>query len=392
MKKILGAVTALALLGSAVFAEVSVSGQAEVDLKAFTYDKGTEETTLFDQWNLEDTDIWVKGVFADGRAGGQINITGPADPKSESMIALGDWDLWVKPLDFLTIKASNYANRSMDRYVGILDKLGEGYGVLKLTGTGIGFYEAERLTGLMTIFDFGAAQFEAAVSATEADNTMDFTSPAIRLGDTVDAGAGVRLSVPVEGLMKAVALYKVDKKDDGLSTNYLRNIFGAYVDISAVSNLNVVLGYTGDYTTHDKLAGDYSENYNGIDLRVQYLADKLGLVLHNNATFGTGTVAEADLLGIKTRFGLSYAVNDDLTAVLETQNLFGKIDSGLSTHTFDQVTLYPRVVVQLHSNVALGTGLTCVFDVVNKTTMGNVTVNNDKAMNIAMPLSLTVSF
>lgn len=294
----------------------------------------------------------------------------------------------------MTLKATNCAIRSIDRYVGILDKLGDGYGVLKIgnfdnTGSFVGYNDwskfsvggsdADRLSGYMLDLNFGVAQIELALSDDEVDGKSNFTDAALDFsGDDPVIGAGARLTIPVEGLLKVAAVYKTDM-DKLNASDISRNVFGVYVDVLAIPGLNLAAGFTGDYTTLNVGDNNTTVNLNGVDVRAQFAAGDLGLALHNNVTFGSA--AEDSVMGLKTKFGLSYAVNEDITAVLETANTYMKIEDAAA----DYLDVYPRVAINLHSNATLATGLKCTMDLITPE-------NVDKRMNIAMPLSLTVSF
>ena len=149
MKKILYSIIALMLVGSVAFAGITVAGQGSVKFNLIkgasiggqvqqensTKKEPAGETTFFDDWDLSDTDIWIIGETEDGVAGGQINITLNENLKADISdkdnvvlpVNIGDWDVWVKPFDFMTIKALNYGVRSMDRYVDIISELKDGY-------------------------------------------------------------------------------------------------------------------------------------------------------------------------------------------------------------------------------------------------------------------------
>ena len=127
MKKILGAALALSLIGSAAFADVTVRGRGYAETNVFHFQSTstndedntkTSGTSMFSDWDTGDTDIWVDGVFADGKAGGSLNIT-----FDSAAIAFGDWNIWIKPVDFFELRASNEANRWVNRYNSIIDKL-----------------------------------------------------------------------------------------------------------------------------------------------------------------------------------------------------------------------------------------------------------------------------
>ena len=77
MKKILGAALALSLIGSAAFAEITVSGRGYVETHVFNYKTDTNgengTTKLFDNWDTGDSDVFISGDI-NGIAGAMLNI------------------------------------------------------------------------------------------------------------------------------------------------------------------------------------------------------------------------------------------------------------------------------------------------------------------------------
>ena len=134
MKKILGAAAALSLIGSAAFADITVSGRGYVETQVFNYKTDAAgkdgETRLFDNWDTDDSDVFVSGDIG-GKAGAMLNIDFAA-AKTGGPLGVGDWNVWIKPLDFLTIKASNEANRVANRYNSIIDKTESKWGTLSI--------------------------------------------------------------------------------------------------------------------------------------------------------------------------------------------------------------------------------------------------------------------
>ena len=102
MKKILGAAVALSLIGSAAFADITVSGRGYVETQVFNYktdDAGKNGTTsLFGNWDTGDSDVFISGDIG-GKAGAMMNIDFAAASTGGSL-AIGDWNVWIKPLDF----------------------------------------------------------------------------------------------------------------------------------------------------------------------------------------------------------------------------------------------------------------------------------------------------
>ena len=116
MKKILGAALALSLIGSAAFAEITVSGRGYVETQVFNYSKanGFDEgtTSLFDNWDTGDSDVFISGDI-NGIAGAMLNIDfgsvangwsvnpGSITPDANGTVSfgaswIGDWNVWIK--------------------------------------------------------------------------------------------------------------------------------------------------------------------------------------------------------------------------------------------------------------------------------------------------------
>lgn len=152
MKKIWLSALLLAFVSSLSFAEVTVLAQGGVrfDIVNNVNQGARSETSVFNKWDLSDTDVWIMGNIANGRAGGQINIALLSPNMLQYFtqnknvigsvgvvgfpVTIDDWDVWFKPTDYLTLKAFNYTLRSMDRVADVISELKDAYGVLK-TGT-----------------------------------------------------------------------------------------------------------------------------------------------------------------------------------------------------------------------------------------------------------------
>lgn len=457
MKKILYSIIALMLVGSVAFAGITVSGQGSVK---FNLMKGASigglvpqenstkmepagETTFFDDWDLSDTDIWIIGETEDGVAGGQINITLNENLKADISdkdnvvlpVNIGDWDVWVKPFDFMTIKALNYGVRSMDRYVDIISELKDGYGVLKIGSVdkdgnfkkpladimkgdflnlnvddffGLSFdaSDADKLNGFILDMNFDVVQVELGLSAAEADGNSNWYDPVMLFAkDKTNFNVGGRVTFPVADILKGAVLYKadIDSRDQGTSVS--RNVIGAYVDIYAIENLNLAVGFTGDYTSVKKKAGETTTDgvkfsLSGIDVRAQYNMDKMGFAAHQNITFGSikqpmsNQTQSGPYFAMKTKLGFSYQITDTLTTVVEASNTYGKV--GLSEDEYasmDTVVLYPRVVFALTPSVELNAGLKGMFDLSMGYTVGGTSTSLDEKRSLfEVPLSMKVSF
>lgn len=454
MKKILYSIIALMFVGSVAFAGITVSGQGSVKFNLMkgasigglvpqensTKKEPAGETTFFDDWDLSDTDIWIIGETEDGVAGGQINITLNENLKADISdkdnvvlpVNIGDWDVWVKPFDFMTIKALNYGVRSMDRYVDIISELKDGYGVLKIGSVdkdgnfknpfdditngdlnvddffGLSFdaSDADKLNGFILDMNFDVVQVELGLSAAEADGNSNWYDPVMLFAkDKTNFNVGGRVTFPVADILKGAVLYKadIDSRDQGTSVS--RNVIGAYVDIYAIENLNLAVGFTGDYTSVKTKTGESTTDgvkfsLSGIDVRAQYNMDKMGFAAHQNITFGSikqpigNQTQSGPYFAMKTKLGFSYQITDTLTTVVEASNTYGKV--GLSEDNYasmDTVVLYPRVVFALTPSVELNAGLKGMFDLSMGVTTGGTSTSLDMKRSLfEVPLSMKVSF
>lgn len=453
MKKILYSIIALMFVGSVAFAGITISGQGSVK---FNLMKGASigglvpqenstkmepagEMTFFDDWDLSDTDIWIIGETEDGVAGGQINITLNENLKADISdkdnvvlpVNIGDWDVWVKPFDFMTIKALNYGVRSMDRYVDIISELKDGYGVLKIGSVdkdgnfknpfadimngdlnvdffGLSFdaSDADKLNGFILDMNFDVVQVELGLSASEADGNSNWYDPVMLFAkDKTNFNVGGRVTFPVADILKGAVLYKadIDSRDQGTSIS--RNVIGAYVDIYAIENLNLAVGFTGDYTSVKTKTGETTTDgvkfsLSGIDVRAQYNMDKMGFAAHQNLTFGSikqpmgNQTQSGPYFAMKTKLGFSYQITDTLTTVVEASNTYGKVGTSEDYYaSMDTVVLYPRVVFALTPSVELNAGLKGTFDLSIKRVQSSVTETaNFKRSIFEVPLSMKVSF
>ena len=424
MKKILGAALALSLIGSAAFAEITVSGRGYVETQVFNYkkDNGSDEgtTKLFDNWDTGDSDVFVSGDI-NGIAGAMLNIDFGDAAKSGSAtpVKVGDWNVWIKPLDFMTIKASNEANRVANRYNSIIDKTESKWGTLVLknaTDGSLNYKDADdddSFKGYQVNLDFGIVKvdlgFNSEIQANGfAPASMMFGGSEkvdVTLGDVLDGippeslpippemlqafsnvvvrtetraynsklGFGARVVVPVEGLLNVDAFFKMGMTDYEEKTynDETHMTFGAIFDIVAINNMGLALGYIGHYDDEGAADGVLTS---AVDVRFQYnLADNMGIALHNNATFNSNVFAD------KVNLGFMYGLTDVATLYIEAQNYLYSPDG---SDMQDIITVYPRFAFAFAEGVTMKTGLRADF---------GVTDAND-LLEIALPLSMEVIF
>ena len=382
MKKILGAAVALSLIGSAAFADITVSGRGYVETQVFNYKTDPAgkngETKLFDNWDTGDSDVFISGDIG-GKAGAMLNIDfGPV--ASSTTLAIGDWNVWIKPLDFLTIKASNEANRVANRYNSIIDKTESKWGTLVVyDDKGWNYKDAnddDSFIGYQVNMDFGVVKVDLGFNKDIQANK--FASSSMKFGNnTTEIGTGARVIVPVEGLLNVDALFKmymknVDGTDNGDAT---KMTFGAIVDVVAIDNMGLAIGYIGHSNSEN---GSDTTLLSAVDVRFQYNMDKMGFALHNNATFGEKMGFNG--FANKTNLGFMYGLTDVATLFVEAQNYMLKVDG--VDDIADVITVYPRFAFGIAEGVTLKTGLRADFGV----------TDIFKQVEIALPLSMEVIF
>ena len=418
MKKILGAALALSLIGSAAFAEITVSGRGYVETQVFNYSKANDSdegtTSLFDNWDTGDSDVFISGDI-NGIAGAMLNIdfgsvaNGWSDSRNDdgsvsSTPWIGDWNVWIKPLDFLTIKASNEANRVANRYNSIIDKTESKWGTLVVEGKdGLNYKDAnddDTFKGYQVNLDFGIVKvdlgFNSEIQANGfAPASMMFNGDGgkITIANSVDPdkpisvpynkenkiGLGARVVVPVEGLLNVDAFFKMgmtsvelnEVNSKAYDDTDLHMTFGAIFDIVAINNMGLAIGYIGHYDDSWDLEDDMFTS--AVDVRFQYnLADNMGIALHNNATFNSKMFAD------KVNLGFMYGLTDVATLYIEAQNYLYNPDGD---YMQEIITVYPRFAFAVAEGVTMKTGLRADFGA----------YNND-LLEIALPFSMEVIF
>ena len=402
MKKILGAAAALSLIGSAAFADITVSGRGYVETQVFNYKKTDAagkngETTLFDNWDTGDSDVFISGDIG-GKAGAMLNIdfgsvangftTKPSTnlEKKEMTIGagwIGDWNVWIKPLDFLTIKASNEANRVANRYNSIIDKTESKWGTLLIEDDkqNLNYKDAnddDSFKGYQVNMDFGVVKVDLGFNKAIQEN--GFAASSMAFGNNLtEIGTGARVVVPVEGLLNVDAFFKMYMNDVAVDTeDKTKMTFGAIVDVVAIDNMGLAIGYIGH---SDKEGKKDSVLTSAVDIRFQYNMDKMGFALHNNATFKENVFAN------KTNLGFMYGLTDAANLYVEVQNYLASFAErinadGKKGQTKDVVTVYPRFAFGIAEGVTLKTGLRADFGL----------TEDFKQLEIALPLSMEVIF
>ena len=384
MKKILGAAAALSLIGSAAFADITVSGRGYVETQVFNYKTDAAgkngETKLFDNWDTGDSDVFVSGDIG-GKAGAMLNIDfgpvangytispTPVDGKySVGAGWIGDWNVWIKPLDFLTIKASNEANRVANRYNSIIDKTESKWGTLLIEDDkqNLNYKDAnddDSFKGYQVNMDFGVVKVDLGFNKAIQEN--GFAASSMAFGNNLtEIGTGARVVVPVEGLLNVDAFFKMYMNDVAVDTeDKTKMTFGAIVDVVAIDNMGLAIGYIGH---SDKEGKKDSVLTSAVDIRFQYNMDKMGFALHNNATFKENVFAN------KTNLGFMYGLTDAANLYVEVQNYLASFAERINADGKKGQT----------EGVTLKTGLRADFGL----------TEDFKQLEIALPLSMEVIF
>ena len=239
--------------------------------------------------------------------------------------------------------------------------------------------------------DFGVVKVDLGFNKAIQANDFAASSMVFSGSETLDGGkankyneigAGARVVVPVEGLLNVDALFKMYMKDTNRDNNAgdkMSMTFGAIVDVVAIDNMGLAIGYIGHSDSENGAAAKLTS---AVDVRFQYNMDKMGFALHNNATFGEKKFAD------KLNLGFMYGLTDAATLFVEVQNYLANFNDGarkdgkVADWLADVVTVYPRFAFGIAEGVTLKTGLRADFGL----------TEDFKQLEIALPLSMEVIF
>jgi hypothetical protein len=173
--------------------------------------------------------------------------------------------------------------------------------------------------------------------------------------------------------------------------------FGAYVDLTAVENLGVSLGYTGFVLGNDDSDAKKSV-YSGIDLRATWTGiEGLSLSTHNNVSFAKGEdwyygrEAGSSFFTVYNAIGATKELTEKFSVNAEVGNIFSKTDSkspaGDAEIEHNNFWGGLKLITSLTENVEFNTGLKVDFANTAMTGEEDVTITT-----FSIPVGIIVSF
>lgn len=335
MKKIVSALLALALVGSVAVAEVKTAADVKISTSLFK---------VADTDNMDAADYFVANKLTDSKMTFSVD-TGVAGAtfqmKVGSQIIPGDLFGWVKLGDVAKLTLGSFTSRNANRVTGALDTIKYGYAE---SYDAAGVTEADKLASFVVDFYVGPFTLQLQPVTSKKD---DFNIGG-RVFGSFDGLANVTITANYDGAV-ASAVTKL----------------GAYVDITAIENVGLVLGYSG------KIEED--KNVSAAELRLQYKAGALTVTNHNNFSFGK------EWFAFYNGVGLSYKANDKITAKITVDNYTGKNSAGATDLTSNKLIINPNFVYTVEKNATISSGV-------------KITSVKDDKTSVEIPFALQVKF
>jgi hypothetical protein len=338
-----------------------------------------------------------------------------------SSLDIDELSVWVKPFgSYVKFTAGIYVN--MDGVADYSDDLDLFDMGVFITGEGLELFAApDELTnpslssGLLTDLILGPVtlQFLLAPNYGEEKATdllaglglpVTMSDRFFRLGGRISADLGVATVTAMfktyqwpMSLVNTVWAGTPPSPFPGDNVNYMA--FGAYVDITAIENLGISLGYTG-YTRANGASDIDNVLFNGIDLRAVWTGiEGLSISTHHNLSFAMGAkndwmteLIDGDsFLAVFNAVGVTKELNKKFSVNLELANLFSTTDStNFGEVEYDNFTAGLRLNTKVTECAEFNIGLIC--DVTNTFTKGTWGDADDFVTTFSVPVGIKVSF
>ena len=169
--------------------------------------------------------------------------------------------------------------------------------------------------------------------------------------------------------------------------------FGAYVDLTAIENLGVSLGYTGFIVGNDD-SDAKAPVYSGIDLRVTWTGiEGLSLSTHNNISFAKGEdwfywrEKDSSFFTLYNAIGATKELTDKFSVNGEVGNVFSKTDAkspaGDVEIDYDNIWGQLKLITTVTENAEFTVGVRVDY----------ITQNDvDDSTVLSVPVGIKVSF
>jgi hypothetical protein len=218
---------------------------------------------------------------------------------------------------------------------------------------------------------------------------------------------GGRLIAEFEDTITVSTLFKLESWPTEIMNNFFQQIrpgsppvpgsvmhqstFGAYLDITAIENLGISLGYTGFMVPTDD--GDAKASlWNGIDLRATWTGiEGLSISTHNNISFSNGKDwylgrgENGTFFNLYNAFGLTKTLTEQFGINMEIGNVFSKTnyDNGIPKTEYNNFWGQAKLIASPVENAEFSVGLR--FE-------GTKQDDDNLTTVFSVPIGITVSF
>jgi hypothetical protein len=432
-KSFAGAVLALSLAASSVFAEGEFSLSLEFEASILSANSEDVVDSMTDAGFNEDetkisvgyeSDLWgASAALAFGNENLRFISGEIADIFSTDFpLALDELYAWVKPFGGM-FKFTGGIFENTDGIADYTDDIDNfGMGVFFLGEDDEPFSESTELTdpalvnGFLSEAAIGPVTLQfllapnyskESASALVDDLVGDLIGPIdmdarfFRLGGRaiVDVGVGTLAALFKTFQWPASIVTGMGAGDPGPNASKVNfTTFGGYFDLTAVENLGLSFGYTAFLPTSD---GDDVDNtmFSGIDLRATWTGiEGFSLSTHNNISFAKGTEKswmlpskDASFFTLYNAVGATYELTETFSINAELANILAKTDfGGDSKFDYDNFGIGLKFIAAVTENAEFNIGAR--LDIENTTLKGGFGDSNDTVTTFSIPVGIVISF
>ncbi|MDR1466315.1 MAG: hypothetical protein LBI40_01675 [Treponema sp.] len=431
---------AFGLAASSVFAEGEFSVTLEFSASALEVENSADATNVdsFADSAFDDSELSFSyesekfgGVVTIGLPDANSHFIAPKDDDLITLAAFSELYGWVKPFgDVLKFTAGIFKNTDgIADYTDDIDDFDVGVFIIGDKGEGeTHFVEPSRYSnaaladGFLTDLYFGPAVIQLLFGPTIGEGHIADFFTNISEAKAAQYRIGARGFVEVENVGTFALMFKTfqqpksvleqDFKDandgtssdaqdaDSLPGDFMnRHNFGAYIDITAIENFGIMLGYTG-FIFANSDPNVNSPLFHGVDLRATWTGvEGLGISTHNNVSFVSGATDEWDknneigdgnsFLNLYNAVGATKTLTDTLSINAQIGNILSKIiaDAQENALTRDEFWAEAKLIASVTENAQFKAGLK--LTIVNDDVFGSDATTNTI---FSIPVGVNVSF
>jgi hypothetical protein len=179
----------------------------------------------------------------------------------------------------------------------------------------------------------------------------------------------------------------------GDKQNY--STFGTYLDLRAIENLGLSLGYTGFLASTDADGTD-SSFWSGIDLRAAWTGiEGLSISSHNNISFAKGSAndmmgLDGNFFSLYTAVGVTKELTERFSLNAQIGNIFSNTDINGDQFKEDTFWVEPKFIASVGEHAEFSAGVRLeVTKTLQSGAFGNV---DDAVTTFSVPVGITISF